>query len=83
VEDRRRWKWLAAGIVGLTPGLLMLYLFQSIPVASTTGAATVVVVIILQHIALAIAMGSPFAALFKSIKPTLHNDCPFAGKSCR
>ncbi len=76
---RRRRKWLALGIVGLLSGLFMLFVSRSIPIASTTAAATIISVIVLKHVALAIAVGSPLAALFNSIKPILRAHCPFAG----
>jgi len=80
MSDRRQHKWLALGIVGLISGLLMLYLFRSIPIASTTAVA-VIAVIVLKHLALAVAVGSPLVVFFKSIKPTLRDYCPFAGKN--
>jgi len=74
MSDRRQHKWLALGIVGLISGLLMLYLFRSIPIASTTAIA-VIAVIVLKPV------GSPLVVFFKSIKPTLRDYCPFAGKN--
>ena len=82
-ERQRRHRWAALGIIGLASGLIMLLIFRSIPIASTTAAATVIGIIVLKHLALAIAVGSPLAAFFKSIRPALRAHCPLANRDGR
>jgi hypothetical protein len=55
----------------------MLGLFRSIPLASGGAAATVIAIIALKHLALFIAVSSPMAALFQSVKPTVRTYCPW------
>ena len=74
----RRWrnrKWFVLGITGLVSGLAMLLLFRSIPMAAGTAATVMVAVIALKHLALFIAVSSPMAALFQSLKPRLREMC--------
>ena len=75
--DRRNRKWLVLGIAGTVSGLLMLVLFRSIPLASGSAAATVVAIIALKHLALFVAVSSPAAALFQSLKPKVRAYCPW------
>jgi hypothetical protein len=74
----RNREWLVLGAAGLASGLIMLLVFRSIPMASGTAAATVIAIVALKHVALAIAVGSPIAAMFRSVKPTLRAYCPWA-----
>lgn len=53
----------------------MLLLFRSIPMAAGTAATVVIAVVALKHLALAIAVSSPMAALFQSLKPRLRELC--------
>jgi hypothetical protein len=65
------------GATGLAAGLLTLAVFRSIPMASGTAAAAVVALIAAKHLALAIAAGSPLAALFQILKPKVRPYCPW------
>lgn len=80
-EGRRQIrKWTIMGSIGLATGLLSLALFRSIPMASGTAAIAVVALIAAKHAALAIAAGSPLAALFQILKPKVRPYCPWAPK---
>jgi hypothetical protein len=70
-------KWLVLGAAGFVSSVLMLVLFRSIPMAAGTAATVIVAIIALKHLALFIAVGSPIAALFQSVKPRLRAYCPF------
>ena len=72
-------KWLVLGATGFASGALILLLFRSIPMAAGTAATVIVAIIALKHLALFIAVGSPVAALFQSVKPRLRAHCPFRG----
>lgn len=74
-ERKRVRKWTILGIAGMVSGLLMLLVFKSIPVASGSAAMTVIAIIALKHLALFIAVSSPFPALFQSLKPRLRAFC--------
>jgi hypothetical protein len=76
--DRRWRKWLVMSLAGSASGALTLFLFRSIPMASGTAIVAVIALVAVKHLALAIAVGSPLAALFQSIKPTIRAYCPFA-----
>jgi hypothetical protein len=74
----RRWKWGVLAAAGSIADVAMLLLFRSIPIAAGTATAAVFGIIILKHFALAIALGSPLAAIFKGVKPNIRRYCPFA-----
>jgi hypothetical protein len=74
----RQRKWAMLGTAGTISGLTMLLLFRSIPIAAETATGVIVAVIVLKHLALAIIVGSPLAALFQNIKPKLRSHCPLA-----
>ncbi len=81
--DRRRRKWVVLAAIGTSAGLVTLSLFRSIPIAAGTAAALIVALIVLKHLALAMIVGSPLAALFQSIKfqnikLKIRAHCPFA-----
>jgi hypothetical protein len=71
----RNRKWFVLGITSLVSGVAMLLLFRSIPMAAGTAATVMVAVIALKHLALFIAVSSPMAALFQSLKPRLREMC--------
>jgi hypothetical protein len=75
-SGQRKWALLAAA--GTITGMAMLLLFQSILIAAGTVATVMMVIIILKHLALALIIGSPLAAVFQSIKPKIRAHCPFA-----
>jgi hypothetical protein len=77
-DHRRAHKWLILGIAGLVSGLLTLFLFRSIPMASGTAAVAVVSLIVAKHLALAVAAGSPLAAFLQILKPKVRPYCPWA-----
>jgi hypothetical protein len=77
-NHRRIRKWLILGITGLASGLLTLFVFRSIPMASGTAAIAVVSLIAAKHLALFVAAGSPLAALFQMLKPKVRPYCPWA-----
>jgi uncharacterized membrane protein YjjP (DUF1212 family) len=79
-QRKRNRKWLILGGAGLASGLIMLLVFRSITAASGTAAATIAGIIVLKHLALAVAVSSPIAALFQSVKPTLRAYCPWASQ---
>jgi hypothetical protein len=76
--DRRQRKWAILAAAGCVGGLAMLLLFRSIPLAAGTATGIVVAIIVLKHLALAVIVGSPLAAMFKSVGPKLRAHCPFA-----
>lgn len=76
----RQKKWAILATVGSISGIMMLLLFRSIPLAAGTATGVIVAIIVLKHLALAMIVGSPLAAMFTSIKPKLRSHCPF-GKS--
>jgi hypothetical protein len=71
-------KWTMLALAGSLTGLAMLLLFRSIPIAAGSATAIIVAIIVVKHVALAIIVGSPLAALFQSIKPKIREHCPFA-----
>jgi hypothetical protein len=79
-EERSRQirKWAIMGATGLASGIATLLVFRSIPMASGTAAVAVVSLIVAKHLALAIAAGSPLAALFQILKPKVRPYCPWA-----
>lgn len=77
MKSRQR-KWAILASAGSIVGLAMLLLFRSIPIAAGTATAVIVAIVILKHLALAIIVGSPLTAVFKSIKPKIRSHCPFA-----
>jgi hypothetical protein len=79
-EERRRQirKWAIMGATGLVTGILSLALFRSLPMASGTAAVAVVSLIAAKHLALAVAAGSPLAALFRILQPKVRPYCPWA-----
>ncbi len=77
-NHRQTRKWLIMGAVGSFSGLLTLLIFRSIPIASGTTALALIGLIVVKHVALALAVGSPFAAVLHSIKPALRAHCPWA-----
>lgn len=76
-ERRRRRKWLILGAGGGLSGLVALLVFRSIPIASGTAAVIVVAIIVVKHLALAIAVGSPTVAILRSVRKHLQDVCPF------
>jgi hypothetical protein len=76
--NSRQQKWTILAIAGSISGLTMLLLLRSIPMAAETAIGVIVATIILKHLALAVIVGSPLAAIFQSIKPKLRSRCPFA-----
>ena len=82
-ERRRIRKWLVLGIAGSLSGFLVLALFRSIPIASGSAALTIVAVIALKHLALFVAVSSPVAAFFQSMKPTVQAYCPWRPRNRR
>ncbi|MGD0193060.1 MAG: hypothetical protein ABSD74_20175 [Rhizomicrobium sp.] len=76
--DRRWRKWLIMGLVGSASGAVTLFVFRSIPMASGTAMLAVIALVAAKHVALAIAVGSPLAALLQSIRPAIERYCPFA-----
>ena len=78
MSDKRRKrnrKWLVLGLAGVGSGLLMLAIFRSIPMASGSAAVTIFAIIAIKHLALFIAVGSPAAAFWQSMKPRLRAYC--------
>jgi hypothetical protein len=82
-EHRRIRKWLILGIAGSVSGMLMLALFRSLPIASSSAALTIVAIIALKHLALFVAVSSPVAAFFQSVKPTAQAYCPWRPRDRR
>jgi hypothetical protein len=82
-EHRRMRKWLILGIAGSLSGVLMLVLFRSIPIASSSVALTVVAIVALKHLALFVALSSPVAAFFQWVKPTVQARCPWRPRNRR
>jgi hypothetical protein len=58
--------------------MAMLLLLRSMPLAAGTATAVIVGIIVIKHVALAMIVGSPLAALFQSLKPKIRAHCPFA-----
>jgi hypothetical protein len=77
MSNRQR-KWAILAIAGSSSGIVMLLFFRSIPIAAGTATGIIVALIVLKHLALAMIVGSPLAAIFKRIKPNLRAHCPFA-----
>jgi hypothetical protein len=76
--NRRQRKWAILAMAGSITGMAMLLLFRSIPLAARTATAVIVGIIVIKHVALAMIVGSPLAALFQSLKPKIRTHCPFA-----
>jgi hypothetical protein len=51
-------------MAGSIIGMAMLLFFRSIPLAAGTATAVIVSIIVIKHVALAMIVGSPLAALF-------------------
>jgi hypothetical protein len=75
--DRRLRKWVVLGVAGLAGGLLTLWLLRSIPMAAGTTVFIMAAVVILKHLALAVAIGSPLAAFFQGGRAKIREHCPF------
>jgi hypothetical protein len=76
--NSRQWKWTVLAAAGSTSGIAMLLVFQSVPVAAETATAVIVAMIVLKHLALAMIVGSPLAAILQKIRPKIRPHCPFA-----
>jgi hypothetical protein len=76
MSSRQR-KWVILAVAGSISGVAMLLLSRSIPVAAGTATGIILAIIVLKHLALAVIVGSPLAALFQNIKPKLRSHCPF------
>jgi formate hydrogenlyase subunit 4 len=76
--NRKRRKWAILAMAGSITGMAMLMFFRSIPLAAGTATAVIVGIIVIKHVALAMIVGSPLAALFQSLKPKIRAQCPFA-----
>lgn len=74
----RQRKWAILAAAGSITGITMLLLFRSIPIAATSASAVIVAIIILKHLALALIVGSPLAAMLQKIKPKARAYCPLA-----
>lgn len=74
-ERRRRRKWLTLGGAGFASGIAMLLFFRSLKLASGTAVAVMIAIIVLKHVGLLLAVSSPVAALFQSVKPKLRAWC--------
>jgi ABC-type Fe3+ transport system permease subunit len=74
--NRRQRKWATTAVVGTTVGLAILLLFRSIPLAAGTATAVIVGMIVVKHVALAMIVGSPLAALFQSLRPKIRELAP-------
>lgn len=74
-RQQRNRKWSILGATGLLSGLATLLLFRSLPTASGTAAATILGIVVLKHVALFVAVSSPLAALFQTLKPRLRALC--------
>jgi hypothetical protein len=75
--NRGQRKWAILAMAGTMAGMAaMLLFFRSIPLAAGTATA-VIVGIIIKHVALAMIVGSPLAALFQSLKPKIRVQRPF------
>jgi hypothetical protein len=86
MHDRQRSrnrKWLILGTAGFAGGLVTLLIFRSLPMATGTAAATIVALIVLKHLALAVAVASPLFALLQRVKPTLRAYCPWGPEDDR
>jgi formate hydrogenlyase subunit 4 len=73
-----RSKWAILAVAGSITGMAMLLFFSSIPLAAGTATAVIVGIIVIKHVALAMIVGSPLAALFQRLKPKIRAQCPFA-----
>jgi hypothetical protein len=74
VDDRQRQrnrKWLVLGTVGFVTGTATMLVVRSIPMAAGTAAAIVVALVVLKHVGLFIAIGSPLTALMQFARPRL------------
>ncbi len=76
--NSRQRKWAVLAATASITGIAMLMLFRSIPIAAGTATTVVVAMIVLKHLALAMIVGSPLAAMFQSVKPKIRPHCPFA-----
>jgi hypothetical protein len=76
--NRRQRKWAILAMAGSITGMAMLLLLRSTPLAAGTATAVIVGIIVIKHVALAMIVGSPLAALFQSLKPKIRAHCPFA-----
>jgi formate hydrogenlyase subunit 4 len=76
--NRKQRKWALLAMAGSITGMAMLLFFRSIPLAAGTATAIIAGIIVIKHVALAMIVGSPLAALFQSLKPKIRAHCPFA-----
>jgi formate hydrogenlyase subunit 4 len=76
--NRKQRKWALLAMAGSITGMAMLLFFRSIPLAAGTATAIIAGIIVIKHVALAMIVGSPLAALFQSLKPKIRVQCPFA-----
>ncbi len=74
-QQKRTRKWLFLGAAGFLSGAVVLLLVRSLPIASGTAVGIVVAMIAIKHLALFLAVSSPLAALFQSLKPKLREIC--------
>jgi hypothetical protein len=76
--NSRQRKWVILAAAGSVCGVAMLLLFRSISIATGTATGVILAIIVLKHLALALIVGSPLAALFRNIGPKLRSHCPLA-----
>jgi hypothetical protein len=76
--DKKKRKWLILGSAGVLSGTATILLLRSLPIAVGTAAGVMVGIVLLKHVALALAVGSPMATLFQSMKPRIRAYCPWA-----
>jgi hypothetical protein len=74
-QRRRGQKWTVLGVAGMISGIVMLLFFRSVPLASSSAVGTILAIIVLKHLALFVAVSSPLAAIFQSVKPRLRAFC--------
>jgi hypothetical protein len=70
-------KWLIMGTLGCAAGGASLLLLKSLPIASGTAISTIILIVVLKHLALALMAVSPLAALFQTLKPAIRRYCPW------
>jgi len=71
------------GLAGLVTGVVVLVILQSLPIATGAAAATVVALLVLKHLALFLAVSSPAAALWNTMREKLPARCPLAPRRRR
>ena len=75
--DKKLRKWLILGSTGFASGTATILLLRSLPIAAGTAAGVMIAIVLLKHAALALALGSPLAAFFQSMKPRIREYCPW------